>query len=290
MYYGLIVLSTLMFGGSFLLNDVHRRMRASCLKVSLQGSLFSAIAGLAVLLIINGFRVHFTFGAVLISFFAAVNTIVLSYCGIMALGSINLSLYSLFMMLGGMMLPFWQGIFFYGEKITVAKIICFVLICIALLVTVEKGKGNKKAVIYYIAIFVLNGMSGVFSKIFVSLPDNTATPGDYSIALALWTGLLSCLLLAIFFRKKQDDGVPPLTWKSTLVSASSGAINKVANYCLTIALLHVDASVQYPMVTGGVMIVSTLCALLTPNKPKLREIVSVSVAFIGLIVLFILPY
>lgn len=279
-----------MFGGCFMLNDVHRRMRASCLKVSLQGSLLSAVAGVVVLLLVNGFQVHFTFGAVLISFFAAVNTIVLSYCGIMALGTINLSLYSLFMMLGGMMLPFWQGIFFYGEKLTVAKIICFVLICIALFVTVEKGKGNKKAVIYYIAIFVLNGMSGVFSKIFVSLLDNTATPGDYSIALALWTGLLSSLLLAIFFWKKQDDGVPPLTWKSALVSASSGGINKIANYCLTIALLHVDASVQYPMVTGGVMIVSTITAFLTPNKPKAREIISVAIAFVGLLVLFLLPF
>lgn len=279
-----------MFGGCFMLNDVHRRMRASCLKVSLQGSLLSAVAGVVVLLLVNGFQVHFTFGAVLISFFASVNTIVLSYCGIMALGTINLSLYSLFMMLGGMMLPFWQGIFFYEEKLTVAKIICFVLICIALLVTVEKGKGNKKAVIYYIAIFILNGMSGVFSKIFVSLPDNTATPGDYSIALALWTGLLSSLLLAIFFRKKQDDGVPPLTWKSALVSASSGGINKIANYCLTIALLHVDASVQYPMVTGGVMIVSTVTAFLTPNKPKAREIISVAIAFVGLLVLFLLPF
>lgn len=284
------MLSVVMFGGCFMLNDVHRRMRASCLKVSLQGSLLSAVAGVVVLLLVNGFQVHFTFGAVLISFFASVNTIVLSYCGIMALGTINLSLYSLFMMLGGMMLPFWQGIFFYEEKLTVAKIICFVLICIALLVTVEKGKGNKKAVIYYIAIFILNGMSGVFSKIFVSLPDNTATPGDYSIALALWTGLLSSLLLAIFFRKKQDDGVPPLTWKSALVSASSGGINKIANYCLTIALLHVDASVQYPMVTGGVMIVSTVTAFLTPNKPKAREIISVAIAFVGLLVLFLLPF
>ena len=188
------------------------------------------------------------------------------------------------------MLPFWQGIFFYGEKLTVAKIICFVLICIALLVTLERGESKRKAIIYYIAIFILNGMSGVFSKIFVSLPDNTATPGDYSIALALWTGLLASLLLAIFFRKKQDDGVPPLTWKSALVSASSGGINKIANYCLTIALLHVDASVQYPMVTGGVMIVSTITAFLTPNKPKAREIISVAIAFVGLLVLFLLPF
>ena len=289
MYYGFIILSVVMFGGCFMLNDVHRRLRSSCLKVSLQGSLFSAMAGLVVLLIVNGFQLSVTPMTLLIAFLAAVNSVVLSYCGIMALGTINLSLYSLFMMLGGMMLPFLQGILFYGEKLTVAKGICFALICVALLVTLERGESKKKGIIFYVAIFVLNGMSGVYSKIFVGLPNNTATPGDYSIFLAIFTGILSALLLLIFFRKKQDDGVPPLTPLSVLVSASSGGINKIANYLLTIALLHVDASVQYPMVTGGVMIVSTAVAFLTQNKPKMREILSVAIAFVGLLVLFFVP-
>jgi uncharacterized membrane-anchored protein len=44
------------------------------------------------------------------------------------------------------------------------------------------------------------------------------------------------------------------------------------------------------MVTGGVMIVSTITAFLTPNKPKAREIISVAIAFVGLLVLFLLPF
>jgi drug/metabolite transporter (DMT)-like permease len=206
----------------------------------------------------------------------------------MALGSINLSLYSLFMMLGGMMLPFWQGVFFYGEKLTVAKVICFVFICAALLVTVEKSESKKKAVIYYVAIFVLNGMSGVYSKIFVGLGDK-ATPADYSIALAIWTGILSAVLLFFFFRKKQDDGVPPMTPLSIFVSATSGGINKIANFLLTTALLHVDASVQYPMVTGGVMIVSTLICFFGERKPQKKELLAVVLAFIGTLALFVIP-
>ena len=289
MYYGFIILSVLMFGGCFMLNDVHRRMRSSCMKVSLQGSLCSAIAGLIVLLIINGFSLHLAWSTVLIALLAAINNVVLSYCGIMALGTINLSLYSLFMMLGGMMLPFWQGIFFYGEPLTVAKIICFIFICIALLVTIEPKGDKKKGIVFYIAIFVLNGMSGVYNKLFVGFKDEMTSPADYSILLAIFTGLISATLLLLFFGKKTNDGVPPLTWKSLLVSSGSGGINKIANYLLTVALLHVDASVQYPMVTGGVMIVSTVTAFFTPNKPKVREILSIAIAFVGLLLLFLLP-
>lgn len=46
-------------------------------------------------------------------------------------------------MFGGMVLPFLQGILFYGEKITVAKAVCFLFITVALVLTVEKGERKK---------------------------------------------------------------------------------------------------------------------------------------------------
>jgi len=55
------------------------------------------------------------------------------------------------------------------------------------------------------------------------------------------------------------------------------------------ALLHVDASVQYPMVTGGVMIVSTIICFFGDRKPSKKEIISVLVAFVGMLALFVIP-
>ena len=69
------------------------------------------------------------------------------------------------------------------------------------------------------------------------------------------------------------------------MSAGSGALNKVANFILLIALMHVDASVQYPMVTGGTMIVSTIYCLIGGVKPKRKEVWSVIVAFFGMLML-----
>jgi hypothetical protein len=43
------------------------------------------------------------------------------------------------------------------------------------------------------------------------------------------------------------------------------------------------------MVTGGVMIVSTLICFFGKNKPKKKELISVGLAFIGLLILFLLP-
>ena len=56
-----------------------------------------------------------------------------------------------------------------------------------------------------------------------------------------------------------------------------------------IALAHVDASVQYPMVTGGTMIVSTIICFFGDKKPRKKELVSVAFAFVAMLLLFIIP-
>ena len=61
-------------------------------------------------------------------------------------------------------------------------------------------------------------------------------------------------------------------------SAGNGALSKVANFLLVLALVHVDASVQYPMVTGGTMIVSTAISFFCRQKPSKRELLSAEVA------------
>ena len=73
------------------------------------------------------------------------------------------------------------------------------------------------------------------------------------------------------------------------VSAGNGALNKIANFILVLALARVDASVQYPMVTGGVIIASTLICYLGDRRPSRRELISVGLAFLGMLALFLIP-
>ena len=286
MYYALIMLSVIIFGACFYLKDVYRKLRGNSLKISMQFSATSSIAGLIVLLIINGLKFEFTLFTFIMAVLAALNGFAFTFCSFKALGSINLSLYSLFSMLGGMALPFVQGIVFYREEITLAKCICFTLILLALLLTVEKGE-RKNGTVYYIGIFVLNGLSGVFSKIFTSAPFPKTSAAGYSILTALCSIVISLTCLLFFFRKNKKES--RFSALSELVSAFSGIANRLANFILVIALMHVDSSVQYPMVTGGVIIVSTIICFFGKNKPSKKEILSVIVAFIGMLTLFIIP-
>jgi drug/metabolite transporter (DMT)-like permease len=73
------------------------------------------------------------------------------------------------------------------------------------------------------------------------------------------------------------------------IGALQGSINRVANFLLVVALAHVDASAQYPLVTGGTMIVSTLICCFGSRKPSKKEWLSVALAFVGTLALFVIP-
>ena len=287
MYYGLIVFSVLLFSLCCALRDEYRKARGSGFDISLESSLLGALAGFAVLLVFNRFQIEFTFFTLLIAFLASLNGIAFMFCSFKALDTVNLSLFSLFSMLGGMVLPFLQGILFYNERLTLAKALCFLLITVAILLPLGKSSVRQGAV-YYVGIFLLNGLSGVLSKIFVSAPYEKVSAAGYSILVAI-TLVVSCLLLLLIFRllgKRPPKKETPLSFG---LCSLSGAANKVANFILVIALTHVDASAQYPMVTGGTIIVSTLLCFFGKQRPSRRELIAVAIAFLGTLVLFVLP-
>ena len=189
-YYGLILISVVRFGGGFAIQDQYRKKRGSGLRISMESTCIGSLAGLAVLLVLNGFAFEFTPFTLIMASWTAINGMAFTFCAFKALDYINLSLFSLFAMLGGMMLPFLQGILFYTESITVAKIICVIFICAALACTVQRGE-KSKGTVFYVGIFLLNGMSGVISKLFISSELPTASEAGYSVWIAGMTVLLS---------------------------------------------------------------------------------------------------
>ena len=142
-------------------------------------------------------------------------------------------------------------------------------------------------------------LGGVITKIFTASELSKTGPVEYSILFPLSTLLLSggaWAALSLYERRKAVSGVEkqPIPDKRTLVkswglSASYGALNRVANFLLVFALAFVDSSVQYPMVTGGTMIVTALLSCFGDKKPKKREIVGIALGFIGMCALFFIP-
>ncbi len=282
MYYGIIMIAVLMFSMQFLFNQRFQKEYGSELKALLIFFLGYNIAGLLVLLIINKFHIEFTVFTLLISLLCALNALILSYCSFKAFEKVNLSVYSLFSQLGGMMLPFFAGVWLFHEQLTAGSVICFILVLLSLFFTVKKGSGGSY-VIYYAGIFILNGMSGVLSKWFQAAPWEKTSSAGYSILSAAISALLAAI--ALCFVKGDRLKLSPRGATNML---GYGILNKIGNYLLLIALVHLPASMQYPMVTGGVMICSTVICFFTRQKPGKREIASLVLSFIGILALVLL--
>ena len=286
MYYGLVVISVIMFGVQFYVNDLYKNESGSGMTSAMMLGVLSGLAGTLCLWVINGFSVAATPFTLIMGFVTAVNSVLYTVFSLKALAKINLSLFSLFAMLGGMLLPFFQGLFFYNEPFTLAKGLCLAFIAAALLLTVEKGD-KKGGAVFYIGVFVLNGMSGVLSKLYQELPYEKASNGDYSFWISIMSAVISAIILLLIVTvigNKERFGL-----KAIALGVANGGINRVANLFLLIALAVLPASVQYPFITGGVMIVSTAICFITGQKPSKKEVLSVALAFVGVLLLVCVP-
>ena len=282
LYYALISLSVIMFGVQFLFTDKYQKECGQSALAAHRLTFYSGIVGIIILLIINGFSVEYTHFTLICAIANALVSLLYSICALKALAKINLSLYSLFAMLGGMVLPFIQGIIFYDEELTVGKIICFVFITVALALTVNKDT-NKGGWLYYVGVFVLNGLAGVVSTFF----QKSAYPKTNAESFSIWSAVAAVVISFVALLILRGKGKKP-SFKAISIAVIGGTLSRLANYVLVIALAVLPATVQYPFVTGGVMIASTVIAAIVGQKPSKREILSVAISFIGILALVLM--
>lgn len=274
--YALVIAATLLFSLQFFFNQRFQQSYGTDLKASLVFSLYKSIVIIVLMFFIAGFKIQFTWFSLLMATIYAVSGILMSYYSLKAFSVANLSVFSIFSMLGGMILPFFLGILFYDEPLTVFKLICCLLIVVAVLLNIRSGKQNKKAFLYYFAVFFLNGMAGVISKIHQS---STYAHVD-STGFMIWSSIVTVLIcgawLLIGYKK-----IPLVKGKGLLFVSGYGIFNGLGNLFLLIALAVLPASVQYPLVTGGVMVCSTIISTVRKEKLTARDYAATAIALLA---------
>ena len=289
-YYLLLAVSVVMFGISFFFGGKFTARNGGSVITGAFYSLGMNIAGFLSLLIINvvlnGVRISISPFTLLLASCSAISSLLFTICQVRALDRVNLSVFSMFSMIGGMALPFVFGIAFYNEGMTLGKGICFVLIAFALFLSAGKIS-TAEGWIYNLGIFVFNGMSGVLSMLFEHGKSPLEQAVDYSICSSFLRIFVSLGVL-LFLRFMLKEPIRPLiTVRNGVNQFLAGSINTVANYFLVIALTVVPGSLQYPLITGGVITVTTLLGYLTQKKPSVRDLIAVGIAVVGMCALLI---
>ncbi len=276
MYYILITVAAFLFSMQFLCQQQYEKNSGTSLTAALGFSLYKGLVVIVMMLILNKFRLEFSWFSVGLSGIYALCYILMIYYSLKAFYVANLSVYSVFTMLGGMLLPFLVGTMFYNEEISVYKVLCCILIVVSVLLNVRKGDGNKKAFLYYMLVFLLNGMVGSIS----SVHQNSGIHHVDSTSFMFYSGIFTVVICSIWLMAKGEK-IPLMKGKNLLYSAGDGVLNGVGDLLLLISVANLPASVQYPLVTGGVMVFSTVISTIRREKLIVLDYASALIALIA---------
>ena len=241
---------------------------------------FSLVATLACTIIGGGLPFHVT-ESILLAIAFSVVTIGFSLLGIVVVRLGSMSMYSMFATLGAIVISFLYGIIFNGEGATTSawRYVAVVIMVVSLVFPVlddmrGKDKGDKKGarLVFWLACFlgfVVNGMTGPIMTVQEGVQKAGAeiTSIQFCGLYMLFTAGLALVILAVLLlipktrpqaiQAKQILGVKPL-----LFSAGYGAVTCVGNSLNIEALSHgVPSSVQFPVVNGGVILVTALIGM-----------------------------
>lgn len=274
--YLLLVAAAILFAIQFIFNQKYQQSKGEGCDAALLFQIYVAVASGCLMLLLNRFYIKLTLFSVMVAVFYAVDIILYIYFSMKAFANANLSVYSIFTMLGGMILPFVYGTVFCDEGITVSKVISFVLIVVSLVLTYSKGNSSTKCMRYYLAVFFFNGMMAVISKIHQS---NVAHCTDSRSFLAITYVCVFIIALVWYFVRNRKMTL--LTPKESAFSLGYALCNGIAEMFCLIALTKLPASVQYPMITGGVILFSTIVSIVVEKQRSVKSICSALIALVA---------
>ena len=307
MYYAMLIGASFLFGSQFMVTKAFEKNYGKTIRASLSFSLlYSLFAGVIFFIIklvssgtvfnLNPFSLCMAFGLSLVN-------ILSSAIGIKTLALGDIAVYSLFLMLGGMIVPFFAGIVFLKESVSVCNLIGVAIMIIALCLPVFFGKQNKNAgeaqtdgdtkkktsVFFYVLcvfLFILNGLSSTLSK-FNSVREGAALGAEFTFYTY---GIQFVISLAAFAlttasgksdKTQNEEKQPGILFRPVAIGcgAAFGAVNGTAFLMSSVAAEHVVAVAQYPLITGATILFSSLLAFLFyREKPTALQLVQIVIS------------
>ncbi len=282
-YYLFLLIAVILLAGDFALNKVYQRRAGTCAKA---GFKFNALMGLfaaAIFWAVGGFKLHFSPYSLILATGFSLAVMLYNLCGFRIMKQGSMALYTLFLMSGGMLLPYVCGLAFWGEPFSVWRTVGLAIILAAVVLSNGAGgKIDKKILLLCCAVFALNGVTSICSKlnqIEMVLPTVGATE------FVIYTGLTRFVMSGVGYlcTKKDEQFVAcakkGAVWPLILLAA---VVDGISYFLQLLGAANLPATVLFPFVTGGTMVFSTLAGMLFfKEKPAKSTLLGVGLSFVG---------
>ena len=304
MDYLYILIADVLLGAIFVLNKKYQQHAGSGLKAGIVSNLMLGSLGLIISFAALGFKPEFTLFSLLIATLSTACGVIYTVIGLKILSGGKVSVYAMFLMTGGMLIPFLYGVIFLKESINALKIIGLVLIIFSIVVTnFDKQKPSKKQLIMSVAVFFLNGFLGVCSKIHqTTVKFDTVSTEGYVFLGNIAKVTLSLIVLAVIVisaKQKERSALPDATVTDKNKDAAATPIIKrlipyalllaiavfdfISYYCQLEGSVTIPASVLFPLVSGGsIVMTAAVGMLILREKPTKSAVIGMLLCIGGM--------
>lgn len=284
--YLLVLLSVALLAFTFILSKVYQRRSGSDTGSAAVYNMVSAICSIIILFSMNGFIPEFTP-------YSLINAILRSGCGFLysligfkILERGSMAIYMLFLMSGGMAVPAVYGWLFLGEDATPLRVVGIIVIMISIALS-NSGikKPDKRLLIMCCAVFLLNGGVSTFSKIHqANTTYEIVGTSSYALmgSLASLTMSTTAKLGETIKNAKKSIHKPSVKLSSILIIILSSIIGTASSLLQLEGAKNLDASVLYPMITGGTIALTGIFArVFFGEKPSRSEWIGIGLCIVG---------
>ncbi len=297
--YILVFLSVVLLSLGFILQKVYQKQLNNDGSAGAKFNLTSAIFSIILLVILNGFNIEFTWYSFINAFLKTLCGYVYVILGFFIMKRGKMVLYTLFLMSGGMLVPAVWGWIFLNETVLALRVVGVVIILVAIIIpNIGKQKLDLKTFFLCIAVFILNGFVSVFSKLHQSTVEyETVSTTSY----ALWSTFISLCMSFIYIlftnglnskKKTPSDNCDNAPKKNNLktkkwiipilIVALYSVVGNISSLLQLEGAKNLPASVLYPMITGGSVVLSGIFALIFfKEKPSKREWIGIFLCLVG---------
>lgn len=312
-YYLLVLLAVIGLAVNFSLTKIYQNRTGTGLRLSV---LFNIICGAftaVVFFFINGFMngfdsFPFTPFSLLMACLMTLFCGTYSLLGFKIISMGNIAVYTLFLMLGGMTLPYFYGLIFLNEAETQTSLIfpdgsAMIFRVIGLLVMVaaiilsglgdKNQNGKKTSRLFFLLcaiVFCLNGCVSITSKIHqLDVNADRAVTAQGFVMLAAIVKVIAFSIVYLLLRLR-DRKLPPETRPAPIklspgvlgIILASALVDGLSYLLQLIGASHLPATVLYPLVTGGCVILTALCGkFFFREKLSRRAAIGIALCFVS---------
>lgn len=281
--YLLVLLADMGYSTSFALQNLYQKKEGNTIASGLLYNMLMGAMPMVLLLVLCGFRPQATPFSLGISLIQTALLTGYTMIGFYILKKGGMAFYTMFLMSGGMLVPYMWGVMFLDEELTLLRSIGVIAITIAVIMTnYGKTKPTKIVLVLCVLVFFINGLTGVFAKIHQT-EKLYATIGEFD--LMFWTALFKFLVCAIGYlimKSKSTHGTKLKSTSSFAAVVFASLATTMAEFINLVCASKLPASVLYPLITGGTIIISSVMGVVFfKEKLSKTQLASIILCFAG---------